>query len=74
MIIVDLFYNYYDLDDGFEKYIHMLQNIESYHEESNKVYYLLVSLFSFFILNKVLHLKIVTNQENIYEPDYWGND
>jgi hypothetical protein len=75
IIIVDLFYNYYNLEDGYEKYMHIMQSVGSFHEnEIDKSYYLMASLFAFFILNKTLHQKIIINQDHIYKPDYWGND
>jgi hypothetical protein len=75
IIILDVFYNYYNLEDGYEKYTHIMQNVETYHENvDNRSYYLMSVLFSFFILNKTLHRKIIMNESNIYQPDYWDND
>ena len=73
-IVVELYYLHYNLDDSFNIYDKLLVLINSLESEvSNKPYNLMVSLYCFIAINKILKKKILDNSANTYMPDYWSN-
>ena len=73
-ITVELYYLHYNLDDAFVLYndlVSLLNTFES--ATTDKSYYLMVSLYTFIVINKILKKKVIDNSSNVYITDYWSN-
>jgi len=74
MMIVELYYLHYNLQDDFVLYTDLLTlmgTIETI--ANNKIYHLMSLLYGYVIINKVMKKKILDITTNGYAPDYWSN-
>lgn len=75
VILIELFYLHYNLEDSFIKY-NMLSSIidELIVNETNKSYALMTILYAYLLMNKLLQKKVLSKTSIVYTPDYWSND
>jgi len=74
VIACEMYYLHYNKTDDFFMYENIIDQIPSLYVQAEKsAYHLMVILYSYGVINKIMSRKILTDTFVQYTPDYWDN-
>lgn len=74
VIVAEMYYLHYNKTDAFKVYENIIDLMPTLYQVSdNKAYHLMVILYSYTVINKIMSRKITSDNSIDYVPDYWDN-
>ena len=74
VITAEMYYLHYNKNDDFSVYRNIIDQMPMlYNRSDNSAYHLMVILYSYGVINKIMSRKITSDSSIEYTPDYWDN-